>query len=73
MHPDRGIVHIYRHSYGLSNIPDGPNKPTCQSTGINEAPRYLLHGPVTWNPVQHVQSTSMDESTATVLASPSPS
>ena len=40
MYPDRGIVHTYRQSDGLSTRPDGPNTLTRQSACTNDAPRY---------------------------------
>ena len=49
---------IYTEEYyictdGLFTKPDDQNTLTCQSNNTNNAPRYPLHGPVTWNPYQH--------------------
>ena len=46
MHPDRVIVCMDIFSDGLSMRQDGPNTLTCQSTGMHDAPRDPLHGPV---------------------------
>ena len=47
MHPYRVIVRTYIWSDDISSISYGPNTLTCQSTGTNDFPRYLLHVPVT--------------------------
>ena len=47
MHPDRGIFHIQRLSDGISMILDKLNTLNCQSDGMDDSPRDLLHGPVT--------------------------
>ena len=47
MNPYRGIVHEYRQSDGLSTTLNGPNTLTCQSVATNNAPRDLLHNPIT--------------------------
>ena len=52
MYPYRGIGYTGRHSYGISTIPDNPNTLTRKSSGKNDASRYPLHGPVTWNPAR---------------------
>ena len=49
MHPDRGIVHTYIRSDGLSTIPDDQNTLTRQSVDKNDTPRYPLLVPVTHN------------------------
>ena len=52
MHPDRGIVHTYIKSYGISTRPDVPNNLTCLSSPTKYAPMDHLLGPITWNPVR---------------------
>ena len=47
MHPDRGIVRMYRRSDGLYTIPGDHNTLTCQSADTNNAPRDPLHSPIT--------------------------
>ena len=39
MHPDRGIVHTNRRSYGISTRPYIPNTLTCQSAAMDNIPR----------------------------------
>ena len=52
MHPYRVIVHSNICLDSISTIPYDSNTLTCQYDGTNDAPRNLLHGPVTWHPSQ---------------------
>ena len=83
MHPDRGILHTYRRSDGLSTRPDNHNTFTRQSADTNEFPRDPLHGPVTWNPARtrpystlrlrlrlHLQSITIATSSALLRQEP---
>ena len=45
MHPDIGIVCMYRISEGIYTIPDDHNNLTFQSSNTNNSPRDPLHGP----------------------------
>ena len=51
MHPYRGIVCIDRQLDGISMRPYNSNTLPRQSSIINNAPRYLIFGSITWNPV----------------------
>ena len=45
MHLDRGISCTYRNSDGLSTRQDGPNTPTRQSAGTDDAPQGTTSRP----------------------------
>ena len=47
MHLHRGILRMYRQSYGLSMVPDDQNTLTCQSADKNDSPRDPLLFPIT--------------------------
>ena len=49
MHSYRVILRTYSSLDSISTGPDDLNTLACQSAGTNDAPRDLLHGPVTRN------------------------
>ena len=66
MHPERGIVRTDRQSDGISTIPDDPYTFTRQFSNTKNAPRDLLHRPVT-NPILRSATSVFNKENLTLV------